>query len=461
MTELSLLITWAVGLFAGGAILGTLITWLISRGTHQALETKVELLDRRSAELVGINDNQAKQLSDLFAEKGGLQSQLARLEEMNRSYTETLQSLERLRTANTDLQSNMARLEESQRSDQEKLLWVEHARKELADTFDALASRTIMDTGKTLLDRHMEQMTTISNAVGVRIGTQEIALGNLIKPLGETLAGLDKHVKELEVKREGAYSQLNTQLVQLATHQSEFQLTTTRLQQALKSSTVRGHWGEVQLKRVVELAGMKNYIDFQEQVTSGNARPDMIVNMPNHGILPIDAKSPMSSYLEAMESTDEKVRVAKLREHSNALASRVNELSNKKYWDQFADSKQAPEFVVMFVPNEACLSAAFEYSATLFEDAMTKKVLIVSPVTLLALLKAVAYGWQQKELSTNNQKIVDTAKILQARMYKFLEYYAKLGKGLENSVKSFNEAVGSYESRIKPSLDTLISLGLY
>lgn len=227
---------------------------------------------------------------------------------------------------------------------------------------------------------------------------------------------MDKQVRELEQKREGAYQSLEKHLGQLGQAQTQLRDTTVTLAQALKSSTVRGRWGELQLRRVLELAGMTSHVDFDEQVTTDEGRPDVIVHLPNQGILPVDAKTPMTAYLAAIEA-DEKEQQAKLAAHAQAMRNRIQELGRKQYWDQF---ERAPEMVIMFVPSEACLSAAFEQDPALLEFGMGKHVLITTPFTLLALLRAVAYGWQQQQITENVREIAKQGQELYERVIKFL-----------------------------------------
>ncbi|MGC9522976.1 MAG: DNA recombination protein RmuC [Anaerolineae bacterium] len=235
------------------------------------------------------------------------------------------------------------------------------------------------------------------------------------------------------------------------------QETTTTLREALRSSGTRGQWGELQLRRVVELAGMVEHVDFEEQVTTDDGRPDLVVNLPNGGVVPVDAKVPMDAYLEAAAAEDTDILRAKLDVHAKAVRSRVRELARKRYWAQF---DQAPEFVVMFVPNESCLSAAFECDGSLLDDAMAARILIASPVTLLAVLKAVAYGWQQVRVAENAREIADEGKMLYRRIAKLAEYIDDLGRSLDGAVAAYNNTIGSLELRLLPSARRFKELGV-
>lgn len=247
---------------------------------------------------------------------------------------------------------------------------------------------------------------------------------------------------------------------QLSLTHTDLQRTTTTLAEAFKNSGVRGRWGELQLRRLVEMAGMIKQVDFTEQkkVGTGNSRqPDMLVRMPNGGVLPVDSKVPLTAYLAAVESCDEAVRQAKLQEHVAATRTQIRELSKKAYWDQF---EQAPEFVVMFVPNEAGLSAAFQLEPELLDEALKNHVLIDTPVTLLALLKVVAYGWQQQHITNHAQDIVCQVKELHERLKVFAGHLDDLGKSINKSVGSYNKAIGSLDRRVVPALRRFEELGL-
>jgi DNA recombination protein RmuC len=207
---------------------------------------------------------------------------------------------------------------------------------------------------------------------------------------------------------------------------------------------------------VVELAGMVAHVAFDEQAVVEAGRPDLIVYLPNRGILPVDAKAPMQAFFEAMEAGDGETRRLKLKAHADAVRSCVRDLGQKKYWEQF---EKAPEFVVMFVPNDTCLSAAFEHDPELLEFAFQQRVLLTTPVTLLALLKAVSYGWQQQQITENVQQIAEQGKALYERLAKFIEHLSRTGEGLDRAVRAYNEAIGSLESRVMPAARRFGELG--
>ena len=282
----------------------------------------------------------------------------------------------------------------------------------------------------------------------------------ILEPLKENLTKLDKQVREIETKREGAYKSLEKELEQLGKFQLQLQETTHGLENALKSSSTRGRWGEIKLKNIIELAGLQKHVDFIEQTTSygedGTIRPDMIVNLPNGGIIIIDSKAPLKAYLDANETKDSEKENKLLLEHSKSMRQFMRTLSQKSYWSQFENS---PDLVVMFIPLESALYASFERDKDLFDDALKSKVLIVSAVSLLALLKAVAYGWMQVKLDENTQRIADEGRLVYDRFVKFYGLFEDIGKRLSSAMGSYNKALGSMRSRIIPSMKRLKEMG--
>jgi len=348
-------------------------------------------------------------------------------------------SLSTIRDEAEGLKIELAQSQATLQAEKEKTAWTDETRSQLRDAFKALAS---------------DELEAKSEKLKV---TAKDELGGVVGPLKEELTKLDKHVRELEGKREGAYSKLGTQLTLLQTLQDSLKQQTTTLAEALRAPTVRGRWGEMQLRRLVELAGMEDHVDFVEQESGEAGRPDMTVRLPHGGILPIDSKVSLGDFLKAMETEDEQLRKQALLKHAQALRSRVRELSQKAYWDQFP---KTPEVVVMFVPVEASLGAAFQHDSELFEYAIDNKVLVSSPVVLFALLKAIAFGWQQQQIAENARQIADQGKTLYDRILKFVEYLSGMGKSLESCVIRYNEAIGSLEGRLLPAARRFVEMGV-
>jgi len=340
-------------------------------------------------------------------------------------------------------------LEKQHAIDLEKLEFLKISKDEIQTSFQSLASQVLQTNTETFLNNTQSLFQAVFKSMQGEWRVQKEEISGLVTPLEKNLSALDNQVRELEQKREGAYRSVEEQIKQLGQTHVELQKTTSNLTHALKSSSVRGQWGELQLRRVVELAGMKKHIDYDEQVATEEGRPDMVVYLPNGGFLPIDSKAPMSAYFEAVEATDKNIQATKLLAHARAMRSRAAELGKKQYWQQFDPS---PEFVIMFVPNEASLSVAFENAPELLEEMLNKKVLIATPVTLLALLKAVAHGWQQFSIAENSREIALEGKELCDRMRVFTNHLGDMGNSLGKAIEQYNKSVGSFERRVLPSM---------
>jgi DNA recombination protein RmuC len=339
----------------------------------------------------------------------------------------------------TDLEKQVAVLEAEQTADKEKQAWLENAEEKLKDSFGALAGEVLKSNSEAFANATRKDVKSV------------------IDPLTTNLTNLDKYVRELEANRQGAYKSIETELSNIKEVNAMLQGSTNSLSEALRSPTVRGRWGEMELRRVVEMSGMEKHISFEEQVSGEKGIPDMVVHLPNGGELPVDAKFVMNQFIDAIESSDEKERKQLMQNHVTAMKTQINSLGLKKYFDQF-DS--APPFVIMFVPNEACVSSAYERDKTLLEYALDKKVLLCSPVTLLALLRSVAFGWQQHEVTKNAVKITKEGKELYSRLGVFAQHFIDMGASLEKSVGKYNEAVGSFDTRLVPSITRFKELGV-
>jgi DNA recombination protein RmuC len=338
-----------------------------------------------------------------------------------------------------DLNIRVADTEASLRAEKEKNVWTEAAKEQFKNAFKVLATDELESKSVQLKATAKDELTEV------------------VGPLREELTKLDKHVRDLEAKREGAYSSIGTQLEGLHKLQDSLKQQTTTLAQALKAPTIRGRWGEIHLRRLVELCGMEKHVDFSEQESTLSGRPDMVVRLPEKGIVPVDSKVPLDAFLKAMETDNEELRKGFLAQHALAMRGRIRELAQRAYWDQFDTT---PEMVVMFVPVEASLSAAFQSDRDLFEYAFENKVLVTSPIALFALLKAIAFGWQQQQVAVNAAEIAAQGKTLYDRVVTFVGHLSGVGKALESGVKKYNDAIGSLEGRVLPAARRLRDLGV-
>jgi len=432
-----------------GIGLGGLSVWLLGRARTGSLEHE---LSARQQEL----QNERIKMESAVAEIRTLADAKARAEQQAGRVPELEGELRELRESFRAVDVRAAALEKEREAAEEKLRWVGTAEEKLREVFQALASQSLQNNTGEFLKHAREQMGRLLTEVRGDWGAHKLELRNLVEPLGKTMQGLDQQVQQMEQKREGAYHGLQEQLRQLGQTHQQLQSAAVGLVQALRAPSVRGRWGELQLRRVVEMAGMVAHVDFEEQAITDGGRPDMIIHLPTEGILPVDSKTPMQAYLDALESSGVERREEKLKEHAQVIRGRIRELSQKRYWEQF---DRAPEFVVMFIPNDSCLSAAFEKDADILEFSIQQRVLPTTPVTLLALLKTVAYGWQQQMVTENAQKIAEQGRELHDRLAKFVDHLHRTGNGLDSAVKAYNDAIGSLESRLIPSARRFKEMG--
>ena len=350
---------------------------------------------------------------------------------------------ERLAQAQSQVVGLQERLQASQSQAEG---WALQAR----EVFQGLASSVLHQSQQQLLETAQQHWGSLSGFLQTHWTEKNEQLVAGVTPVSQAIERLEARINEVERQRSGAYEGLQVQLRQLMQSEQTLQVETARLVQALKAPQVRGRWGEIQLRRVVELAGMLSHCDFMEQSTMTNdegrqLRPDMVIRLPGDRYLVVDAKAPLDAYLRAQDATDENERRKCLLEHAQRIRQHITELSGKRYWQQF---ETMPEFVVLFLPGETFFSAALQVDPGLIEEGVHQKVILATPTTLIALLRSAAYGWSQMELSKNAIEISTLGKELYKRLSDFGRHWSGLGKDLERAMRSYNQAAGSLERRV-------------
>jgi DNA recombination protein RmuC len=315
--------------------------------------------------------------------------------------------------------------------------------------FAQLSQQALKGANESFLQLARETFAQLQVQARADLEQKEKAVENLVKPIAEALAKTGEQMRAIEKDRVSAYGSLSKYLETLVQSQQQLEGQTRSLVQALRRPEVRGQWGELTLKRLAELAGMVEHCDFYEQehldTEAGRMRPDMIVRMPDGREIVVDVKTPLDAYLNAVEAADEETRRRHLEHHARKVRERVRELASKGYWQQF---RNAPDFVLLFIPGEQFLGAALDLDRTLLEDALRQKVILTTPTSFVALLRAVAYGWRQEQLAQNTARIRDLGEDLYNRLLTFSEHLARLGRSLEGAVGDYNRTVGSFETKV-------------
>jgi DNA recombination protein RmuC len=424
-----------LGLLFLGLVAGALVTWLLARAHFAGTAARDRAaLEARLAGLETLEKELARQLTERQLEVGDLRAALDR-ERMERARAEERATAER-----------------TQLEEQRRLL--DGAREELANRFKALSAEALSQTSSAFLERARESLEA-------QLGRREQAVEGLLRPLQEALRRAEDHAREIEKARQQAYGSLDEQLRALAEQNRRLQREAGNLASALRSSQTRGRWGEIALRRIVELAGMTEHCDFSEQVSvegeGGRLRPDMVVHLPGRRDIVIDVKAPLDAYDEALRATTDEDRQRALAQHAQAVRNHMVALANRGYARHVA---RGPDLVVMFIPGESFVAAAVEADAKLLVDAMERRVVIATPTTLFTLLSAIAHGWRQEAVAKNAEEIRRLGQDLYERLATLAAHVRAIGQGLERAVDAYNDAVGSIERRVLPAARKFRDLGI-
>jgi len=372
-----------------------------------------------------------------------------------------VRSMRRISQLQVELEAARVRLETIAREEAARIAVLEESEGRLRETFEALAGKTLQANSELFLRMARETLGRDQVVAQSSLKERETAIAQLLEPLRTALERTEAQVQALERERRDAFSSLRTQIEALSSGQSQLERETRNLVTALRRPEVRGRWGELTLRRLVELAGMSAHCDFTEQLqvngAEGALRPDLVVHMPEQRDLVVDVKTPLDAYLEALEAQTEEARQVHMERHAQQVEMRMRQLASKNYWAQF---ERSPEFAVLFLPGDQFLSAALAVRPDLLDNALKQSVIIATPSTLIALLKTVAYGWRQAAVAENAALIRELGQELYRRLGNFSGHLGRTGQRLNAAVEAYNAAVGSLERQVLPQARRFTDLGV-
>ena len=436
-----------------GIIIGGGLTWFLARTRLQGIHSR---------EMAELQAESSVRLSELEGRAMSAEAVVNELRLQNQQKDSDLNKLRNeIESERKSKVEALTRLEASHENLEAQRRLLETMKGDMTNTFNALSAAALKSSSEEFLKLASENLNRIVSDTKGRLGEHQVAMDGMIKPLNDALKRFDEQIRSIEESRHKAYGSLESQLKSMTLTQEQLQKETGNLVSALRKPQVRGRWGEVTLRRVAELSGMSGHCDFTEQLSvdtdKGRIRPDMIVHLPMNREIVVDSKVPLEAYLDAISVNTEDEKKEKMTRHTQHVRSHMNKLASKEYWSQF---EKSPEFVVLFIPGESFLSPALEMDSTIIEDGIQKGVIIATPATFIALLRAIAYGWRQEQITDNVKQVSMLGKELYERISTIAGHFDDLGTAIGRGVDSYNKVIGSLELRVLPTVRKFKELGV-